>query len=111
MTKTPIQGARGKHLARTNAQNTSFVVKRGPQAACFDVAFYRFVELKGRTMTDPRGLCSLGSQVRGRSESKVVGLWSRKAVHQFREFWPRYARAYGLDAERDVHAAPQVRVA
>ena len=111
MTKILMQGARGKHLARTNAQNTCFVIKRGLQAACFDVAFYRFVELKGRTMTDPRALCSLESHAQARSESKVIGLWSRKAVDQFREFWPRYARVYGAETALDVQAAPGIRVA
>jgi len=106
-----MQFAGRKRLARTDRQNTTFVVKRGLQAACFDVAFYRFVELKGRTMTDPRGRCSLESHGRARSESKVVGLWSRKAVDQFREFWPRYARVYGAETARNAQAAPGLRVA
>ncbi len=111
MAKILAQDSRSKHLTRTNAQNTCFVVKRGLQAACFDVAFHRFVELKGRTMADPRSACSLKSHVRGRSESKVIGLWSRKAVDQFREFWPRYARVYGADTALNVQAAPGIKVA
>jgi hypothetical protein len=101
----------GKDHAHTSAQNTRFVVKHGPQAACFDVAFHRFVELKGWTMTDPRGLCSLESHAWGRSESKVISLWSRKAVDQFREFWPRYDRLYGADMALDVQSSPGIRVA
>jgi len=102
---------RSKHPPRPYAQKTSFVVKRGPQAACFDVAFHRFVELKGRTTVDPRDFCSILSLPEKRSEIKIVGLWSRKAVSQFREFWPRYARVYAAEPARDLVLTHGVRVA
>jgi len=105
------EGRRNKHPARPYAQKTSFVVRRGPQAACFDVAFHRFVELKGRTLVDPRDRCSITSRPEKRSEIKIVGLWSRKAMAQFREFWPRYARVYGVVTQHNVFAAHGVRVA
>jgi hypothetical protein len=111
MIKMLTRDDHGKRPARADAQRTCFVVKRGPQAACFDVAFYRFVELNGRMMVDPRCHCSLESHAEARSESKVIGLWSRKAVNQFREFWPQYARAYGAKTALDVQAAPRIRVA
>ena len=111
MINIPLRGKTSKHQPRINARKICFTVKRGPQAACFDIAFHRFVELKGRTMSDPNGLCSIESHAEARGESKAIGLWSRKAVRQFRDFWPRYARVYGAESAHGMRAASGVRVA
>ena len=100
---------RGEHSRRNVDRKASFVVKPGPEAACFDVAFGRFIELKGRTLADPRGPCAIEAHNQARREVKVVSLWSRKAVDQFLEFWPRYARAFGVDPEAGVLAATKRR--
>ena len=91
----------------------TFTVAKGAEAECLTTAFYRFIELHGRSAVVPRDHCSLttlpGTTVPGRKvETKVVALWNRRADFDFGRFLTRYRQVYGVAVHgrrRTVRAA------
>ena len=71
--------------------------RRG-ETECLTIAFYRFVELHGRVVSDPGSHCSLQTPLSGgsgRVQTRIVTLWSPRAAAEFERFWDCYWRVYG----------------
>ncbi len=83
-----------------------FTVTPGRDSELFDTAFYRFLEARGWTFTDPNGPCALSTIHAGPIDTKVVSLWSDRAVADFEAFWPRYRQVYGDAAAERFSSQP-----
>jgi hypothetical protein len=71
------------------------------EADCLAVAFFRFVELHGRVVRDPDGLCSLTTVIGAgphAGQTRLVTFWNARAARLFDEFWPAYRRVHGRRA-------------
>ncbi len=73
----------------------TFTVAKGAEAECLTTAFYRFIELHGRSAVVPRDHCSLITVPGRKVETKVVALWNRRADSAFGRFLNRYREVYG----------------
>ncbi len=78
----------------------TFVFSAGGEAQRFTTAFYKYVELRGWTCTDPQGRCTVTTQPSGSAQAKVVSLWSDAALADFRAFWERYQMVSVFEQER-----------
>jgi hypothetical protein len=78
----------------------TFVLSAGSEAQRFTTAFYKYVELRGWTCTDPQGRCTVITEPGGSVEAKVVSLWSDAALADFRAFWERYQAVSVFEQER-----------
>ena len=78
----------------------TFTVAKGPEADCLTTAFYRFIELHGRSTVFPRDHCSLTTLRAGKAETKVVTLWNQRADRAFAGFLARYRAVYGAATRR-----------
>ena len=56
------------------------------EAECLTVAFFRFVELHGRLVSDPKHHCSIQTVISSglnRAPTRIVTLWSARAATEF----------------------------
>ena len=73
----------------------TFTVAKGAEAECLTIAFYRFIELHGRTTVVPGDHCSLTTVPGRKLETKLVELWNHRADADFGGFLERYREVYG----------------
>lgn len=80
------------------------LVSCGAEAACFDAAFFRYLE--HNAAADEDGPMIIRSWPEGDFERKLVVLWSGAAVSEFARLWRRGAPGDHRDRVGDVQALP-----
>ena len=77
------------------------------EARAVSLAFLRYLELHGRSITAPEDGCGMRRMQRAGGETLVLDFWSRRAAEDFDAFWRRYSLSYGrIDrAEAPSHQA------
>ena len=75
----------------------SIVVSEGVESRRLDTAFYKFVELRGRSALDRKNNCILQTFAEREQRRKVVTLWSEAAASDFVEFWERFNMVHPVE--------------
>ena len=87
----------------------TFTVAKGAEAEQLCLAYLRYIELHGRTLTGPRSRCSIAAVPGHGTETRIFTFWSRRAAAGFEVFWRRYRPIYGAPHEPPAPQAPGPR--
>jgi hypothetical protein len=73
-----------------------FAVADAAEAQLLQTAFYRYVELHGRIVSDPDSGCAFSSATGAdAARIRLAAFWTAGAAREFDGFWAKYQRVYG----------------